>query len=95
MHCRSAPNRGVDTVEAWLRARSEVRIVSRDRGGGYRHAAARALPGALQIADRWHLMENASQAFLDAVRKSMRAIRQALAAAQPDAEPLTCAERRQ
>jgi transposase len=89
------PNRGVDTVEAWLRARPEVRIISRDRGGGYRHAAARALPGALQIADRWHLMENASQAFLDAVRKSMRAIRQALEAAEPEPGLLTCAERLQ
>jgi transposase len=77
------PDRGVATVKAWLKARPEISIISRDRGGGYRHAAARALPGALQIADRWHLMENASQAFLDAVRKSMRAIRQALQAVHP------------
>jgi hypothetical protein len=27
---------------------------------------ARALPDAMQIAGRWHLMENASAAFLDA-----------------------------
>jgi hypothetical protein len=32
-------------------------------------AAAKALPHAVQVADRWHLMENASRA---AVRKSMR-----------------------
>ena len=36
------------------------------------------LPDATQVADRWHLMENASAAFLDAVRLSMRAIRRAL-----------------
>jgi hypothetical protein len=29
----------------------------------------------MQVADRWHLLENASAAFLDAVRKSMREIR--------------------
>ncbi len=34
-------------------------------------ATARALPHAVQIADRWHLMENASRAFLDAVGASM------------------------
>jgi hypothetical protein len=51
---------------------------SRDRGGGYGEAASKALPGAIQIADRWHLMENASATFLDAVRKSIRSIRSAL-----------------
>ena len=35
-----------------------------------------------QVADRWHLMENASHAFLDAVRKSMRHIRGAIGAAK-------------
>jgi hypothetical protein len=29
--------------------------VSRDRGGGYGEAVARALPNAIQVADRWHL----------------------------------------
>jgi len=35
-------------------------------------AAALALPHANQIADRWHLKENARHSFLNAVRKSMR-----------------------
>jgi transposase len=38
----------------------------------YGEAAAKAPPHAIQVADRWHLMQNASRAFLDAVRKSMR-----------------------
>ena len=38
----------------------------------YALAAARALPHATQIADRWHLMENASRAFLETVQKFMR-----------------------
>jgi transposase len=70
-------------------------MLSRDRGGGYGEAAAKALPHAIQVADRWHLMENASVAFLDAVRKSMRAIRSAIGAATIDPKPLTCAERLQ
>jgi hypothetical protein len=52
----------------------EKPIVSSDRGGGYREAAANALPHAVQVADRGHLMENASAAFRDVVRKSMLAI---------------------
>jgi transposase len=34
----------------------------RDRGGGYGKAVAKALPDAIRIVDRWHLMENASAA---------------------------------
>jgi DNA-binding LacI/PurR family transcriptional regulator len=41
--------------------------------GGYGEAAAKALPHAVQVADRWHLMENASRAFLDAVGESRAA----------------------
>jgi transposase len=53
------------------------------------------LPHADQVADRWHLMENASRAFLDAVGKSMRQIRKAVGSAIIDPELLTYAERLQ
>lgn len=49
----------------------------------------------MQVADRWHLMENASHAFLDAVRKSMRQIRAVMGAAIINPELLTAAERLQ
>ncbi len=89
------PDREPSTVERWLRQHPGIHVVSRDRGGGYGEAAARALPHAVQVADRWHLMENASTAFLDAVRLSMRAIRGALGATTIDPALLTAAERLQ
>jgi len=89
------PDREQATAEAWLRQHPGISIVSRDRGGGYGEAVARALPDATQVADRWHLMENASTAFLDAVRLSMRAIRSVLGAATIDPALLTAAERLQ
>lgn len=89
------PDREAATVEAWFSTRPGIHIVSRDRGGGYGHAVARALPHARQVADRWHLMANASSAFLDAVRKSMRSIRQALVAREINPTLLTRAERLQ
>jgi transposase len=70
-------------------------VVARDRGGGYGEATAKALPHAVQVADRWHLMENASRAFLDAVRKSMRQIRSVIGATTIDPTLLTAAERLQ
>jgi transposase len=87
------PDREGATVEAWLSARPEIRVVSRDRGGGYGQAIARALPDATQVADRWHLMENATSAFLESVRRSMRPIRQALDATEFNPALLTRAER--
>jgi transposase len=72
-----------------------MEIVTRDRGGAYALAAAWALPGAVQVADRWHLMENASQAFLAAVRACMRQVRAAVGAATVDPRLLTAAEKLQ
>jgi hypothetical protein len=49
----------------------------------------------VQIADRWHLMENASAAFLEAVRPSIRPIRVALDNTTIDQALLTHAQRLQ
>jgi len=89
------PDREPATAEAWLQGQQQIAIVARDRGGGYGFAISKALPQATQVADRWHLMENASGAFLDAVRKSMRQIRGAIGAATINADLLTAAERLQ
>jgi len=87
------PDREPATAQAWFAGHPTIAIVARDRGGGYGEAAAKALPQAVQVADRWHLMENASRAFLDAVRKSMRQIRSAIGATTINPELLTAAER--
>jgi transposase len=87
------PDREPATAQAWLAGQPQIAVVARDRGGGYALAAAKALPHATQVADRWHLMENASHAFLDAVRKSMRHVRAAVGAATINPDLLTAAER--
>lgn len=89
------PDREPATSEAWLRRHSSITIVARDRGRGYGEAASKALPAAEQVADRWHLMENASRAFLDAVHKSMRQIRSIIGATVINPALLTSAERLQ
>jgi transposase len=87
------PDREPATAQDWLSGQPQIEVVARDRGGSYALAAAKALPEAVQVADRWHLMENASHAFLDAVRKSMRQIRSAIGAATINPDLLTAAER--
>jgi transposase len=46
------PDREPATAQAWLAAHPTIAIVARDRGGGYGEAAAKALPHAIQVADR-------------------------------------------
>jgi transposase len=89
------PDREAGTVEGWLAAHPNIAVVSRDRGAGYGRATTKAAPQAIQVADRWHLMENASAAFHDAVRRSMRLIRRTLGSTAINPTLLTCAERLQ
>lgn len=48
-------NRTANTLEAWLREHPDTRVVCRDGSGAYAEAIRRALPNAMQVADRWHL----------------------------------------
>jgi transposase len=52
------PDRSADAFADWLGEHSGVEVVSRDRGGEYVEAARRAVPHAVQVADRFHLLKN-------------------------------------
>lgn len=50
------PDRTAETSAAWMATHPEIELVSRDRGGDYAAAARKAVPGATQTADRFHLL---------------------------------------
>lgn len=56
------PDRTADTSATWMAAHVEIELVSRDRGGDYAAAARKGAPQATQIADRFHLFKNLTEA---------------------------------
>src|SRR6202162_3639024 len=52
------PDRTAKAVLPWLERHQEIEVVSRDRASAYADAVKRALPHAVQVADRYHLVQN-------------------------------------
>jgi transposase len=56
------PDRTTESAASWMAKHPELEIVSRDRGGDYASAATQAAPQAVQVADRFRIFKNLSEA---------------------------------
>jgi transposase len=63
--------RDAETLAGWLREHPGVKVISRDRSGAYADGATAGALDAEQVADRFHLLQNASQA-LDGMLRGRR-----------------------
>jgi transposase len=59
--------RKADALEEWLRDHPGVEVVCRDGSAAYAEAIRRALPGAIQAGDHWHLWHGLAEAVLKEV----------------------------
>lgn len=71
------PSRDGQALKSWLMNYNDVQIVTRDRASSYASAVIEVCPNAIQIADRFHLLMNLSDAldtYFKSISKKIRAL---------------------
>lgn len=87
------PDRESTTLAAWLKSNPGAEIIARDRAGAYAKGVREGAPLARQVADRWHMLRNCSDALLATVEKRYRLVREVGRSLADDVAPVGPAER--
>jgi transposase len=75
------------TLAAWLKAHPGVEVVSRDRSPTYAAGISEGAPGAVQVADRFHLLMNVREALEKVMMRQNRLPRSRSLAAPASTAP--------
>ena len=58
-------------LKQWLRSHKKIRLVARDRASAYATAINEVLPDCIQVADRFHLLQNLLKYMKDIFKEEM------------------------
>ncbi len=70
--------RTAEPLVKWLENHSGIEIITRDRSQTYAGAISRGAPNACQVADRWHLIKNASDALVKILQQEHSLVKKQL-----------------
>lgn len=68
------PDRNADTLASWLGRYPGIEVIARDRAGVYAEGARHGAPNSVQVADRFHLLQNLGQALRPVVDRNRLAV---------------------
>jgi transposase len=81
------PERSAESLAAWLKAHPGVEVISRDRSPLFAEGARLGAPNAIQVADRWHLFRNLTDALQKILERQHARLRGAALAAARSTAP--------
>jgi transposase len=81
------PDRTADTFATWLREHHGIDVIARDRSTEYTRGAGDGAPTAIQVADRWHLLQNLREAVERVLHRNYAHLRHLPVADPPSIPP--------
>ena len=70
------PERKAETLSTWLIEHPEVEVICRDRSSTYAEGARQGAPQAIQVADRFHLLQNMVASLEGYLKRCVRVLHQ-------------------